>query len=94
MFTVNGRAMSDFIWLADGATCRHSNDDLVGYVVRKTVHNSEILWNDRARTDCGHDVAVLAGENRFAEALDLAAVFRGSGEYAIINKLFACGCRA
>lgn len=93
MFTVNGRALDTFVPLAPGSTCRHSNDDLVGYVVRKTINDGEVLWND-ARTECGHDVAALAGDTRFAEAQDLACLFRGNGEYAVVDRLYACGCRS
>lgn len=93
MFTVNGIALADFVPLATGSACRHSNDELVGYVVRKTIDNGQVIWND-ARTECGFDVVALSGANRFAEAQDLACLFRGNGEYAAVDRLFACGCRS
>lgn len=67
-------------------TCRHSLDTIDGYVVRQTFPG----------TDRPHvDVAEFDDAESYGLALWEAKAIRtdGSGAYAVVDPIYACGCR-
>lgn len=88
-----------------GGQCHfpHSADDLVGYVVRQTIARGVRLQHADGvdmgvGVGVGGDVAAFDGRNQYATALDAAKTYRvdtlGSGDYAVVDSLYDCGCRS
>lgn len=75
--------------------CSHSNDTTVGYVLRLTVTNGEILRrglpDSAGQYLIGYDVDAVDGADRYAEARRLAESH--SPDVVVIDRLYACGCR-
>jgi hypothetical protein len=69
-----------------------------GYVVRQTQRDGVWLWHQPADADginrgpCGQDVA--ASES-YSRAMSMAHALRlGNGSYAVVDRVYVCGCRS
>lgn len=95
---VNGRRVADYVDLRHNPRHNHSLDDIVGYVVRETVRNRKpivVAPSTGRGALIGQDVAVVEGGNRYAEAFPVRDAYRNTpGGYAVVDSLYACGCRS
>lgn len=89
---IAGRALADYRPMVPARDHDHSTTTgLVGYVVRETIRNGEVLRDgDRV----GVDIAAIAGGPRYAETFPLRDAYRNQpGGYAVVDSLYGCGCR-
>jgi hypothetical protein len=70
----------------------HTLSEIIGYVVRMTVVNFEMLEARNGKV--GYDIAVIPG-NRYADAVRISREAREAqtGNWALIDNLYACGHR-
>ncbi|MCK9898125.1 hypothetical protein [Frankia sp. AgB32] len=66
----------------------HSLSQIVGHVVRETVRGGVPLWAMAV------DVAAFEGADQFGAAVELAETFCVDSGYALVDRLYACGCRS
>lgn len=86
------RPVSAFAPLTKDRSHDHSTDGLVGYVVRETIVDGEVIRSEDGRV--GRDVAVFECGTSYGQALAAAKRYRERrGSYAVVDGLFACGCR-
>lgn len=86
---VGGRPVRDYVDFRQHPAHSHGLDTTVGYVLRETIRDRQSLGPDYI------DVAVFDGDHRYGTALDLAHVYRAAdGGYAVVDTLYACGCRS
>ncbi len=97
---VAGRLLSDYIAFHHHRDHAHSIDSIVGYVIRETIRDGQTLWGDDSHTICGYDVQAIEGGHRYADTFPLRDFLRGTyntyrdkGGYAVVDSLYACGCR-
>ncbi|WP_331732904.1 hypothetical protein OG613_48875 (plasmid) [Streptomyces sp. NBC_00015] len=94
---VAGRPIGEYRDLREFPAHSHRTDDVVGYVVRETVRDWRPLYRDECRPDegCGYDVFAVDGAHRYAETFLTRNAYRQrQGGYAVVDTLFACGCRS
>ena len=65
----------------------HTLDDIVGYEVRQTLKDRQVLGRD------GPVIARVDGASRYADALKIAYEHRNiPSSYALVDSVYACGC--
>lgn len=69
--------------------------------MRETIRNGEALWHGPLNghgehTLCGYDVAVVEGGRCYVETFPIRDQYRSLpiGGYAVVDNLYACGCRS
>ncbi|MEU1597963.1 hypothetical protein ABZ468_35315 [Streptomyces sp. NPDC005708] len=78
----------------------HSTDVIVGYVVRETIRDGKPLHHGEPDKDgryegCGYDVFAVDGAHRYVETFQTRDDYRQRpGGYAVVDVLYACGCRS
>jgi len=93
--TVAGRPAASFVKMNGYPGHSHGTDATVGYVVRVTIDpHGTILWHDETKQACGFDVHAVDGATRYGDALEVVRKYRTGQSYAIIDTLYACGCRS
>lgn len=70
----------------------HTLNDIVGYLVRHTMKHGRRLPDTNGRV--GNDLAVYLNPTDYGVALSYAHDLRHGGSYAVIDTLYACGCRS
>jgi len=70
----------------------HNTDGIVGYLVRHTMKDGRRLPDTNGRV--GTDLAVYLDPHDYGVALSYARDLRTPGNYAVIDTLYACGCRS
>jgi hypothetical protein len=70
----------------------HSLDDIVGYVVRRTLQDGTILPARAGRV--GDDAMIFVGGNSYATAMEITRAMRFDGRYAVVDSVYSCGCRS
>ena len=97
---INGRRIADYTDLRSSPDHSHTTDTIVGYVVRETVRNGRPLFRGTPDTrgihpECGFDVEVIDGGHRYADTFATRDSYRSTdGGYAVVDDLYACGCRS
>jgi len=90
--TIAGRLLAQYVPMVYSASHDHSTTTgIVGYVVRHTIENGEII-RDGERV--GRDVAVVEGAHRYAETFPIRDAHRAGRDYAVVDMLYGCGCRS
>lgn len=87
---VAGRAVRDYQPMAGHP--HGPSGGVVGYVVRETIRGGCRLAV--ADGPLGVDVAAFDGATQYGAALDTARGYRQHGGYAVVDSLYACGCRS
>jgi hypothetical protein len=101
---VAGRRLGDYRTIREfpGHFHRHP-DDIVGYVVRETIRDHEVLWRGEQTvrhgitvwSECGYDVATVEGAARYGDTFPIRDQYRTApGGYAVVDTLYRCGCRS
>jgi len=90
---VAGRPLAEYVQLHHHAGQVHSTDGIVGYVVRETVRDGKALYSDD-RAGCGYDVQAVEGGHRYGDTFGLRDFLREGRGYAVVDSLYACGCRS
>jgi hypothetical protein len=95
---IAGRRLGDYKPIRDYPGHNHTTDMVIGYVVRETIRDREVLWRgepDRqGHREAGHDVAIAVGIGRYADIVAIRDSYRSTpGGYAVVDRLYACGCR-
>lgn len=79
----------------------HRTDDIVGYAVRVSVLGGRTLYaglpapTGTGWQRCGYTVAVFDGPDQYSAAYMLARQYRDvSGTWAVVDRLYPCGCRS
>ena len=101
---IAGRKLADYRTLDQDCEsyvrCRHRFPDcLVGYVVRETIRDGEVLWHGpvgaRGHRECGYDVFVVEGGCRYGDTFEVRDAHRAKpGGHAVVDHLYACGHRS
>lgn len=91
---VAGRLLTEYVELYHHRDHTHNTDGVVGYVVRETIRERNILWGEDFGT-CGYDVQAVEGGHRYGDTFPLRDVYRDRpGGYAVVDRLYRCGCRS
>lgn len=89
---IAGRRLEAYLPIEGFPGHHHNNNMIVGYAVRETVRGGKILWHD---ADCGYDVAVVEGSTNYADTFEIRDRIRFTpGGYAVVDRLYSCGCRS
>jgi hypothetical protein len=81
--------------LVDHPEHDHGRNAITGYVVRRTANGGKILPTITPGCRPGVDVAVYPSPHAYPAARTLAGLLRQHpGAYAVIDNLYACGCRS
>lgn len=100
---IAGRRLGDYRKIREFPGHHHSNDDLVGYAVRETIRDGKALWHGEMTvqhgverwSECGYDVAVVEGARRYGDTFEVRDSYRNApGGYAVVDRLYRCGCRS
>lgn len=83
--SVAGRPIDQYRALSSGHL--HPLEAIVGYVVRQSVRDGVILPE-------GVDLAVFEGDTFYGSALETACASRDQRDYAVVDRLYRCGCRS
>lgn len=71
----------------------HNLNTIVGFVVRQSIEDGERL-PDMAPHRPGRDIAVVPGVTSYSTAVELAGHVRGrEGSWAVVDRVYTCGCR-
>lgn len=92
---VNDRRVGDYASLLSHPrrSCDHRLGAIVGYVVRETVRDGEVLPRHPYGPGCGVDVYVVDEAGGYARTFPVRDSYRTSGGYAVVDNLYRCGCR-
>lgn len=92
---IAGRPVSEYVDAWSRPRHDHGSDTTVGYVVRRTIDPlGIILWHDSAtKARCGVDVLAVEGATRYADTFAMRDELRQGTGYAVVDTLYACGCR-
>lgn len=86
------RDLARFVSARDHGAHHHGLDTLVGYAVRETIANGEVIRGGGGRV--GRDVATVFAPSTYADALSILERYRSQRDgYAVVDHLYACGCR-
>ena len=89
---VGGRLLGEYRPMSYAADHDHTiTTGLVGYVVRHTIRDGEIIRSTRG---VGYDVAVVVGASRYADTFPIRDAHRQGRDYAVVDNLYGCGCRS
>lgn len=98
---VAGRPLAEYRPIREFPGHFHSNDMLVGYVVRETIRDGTVLWHGAhigpadMHEHCGYDVAAVEGAARYGDTFAVRDAYRAQpGGYAVVDSLYSCGCRS
>ena len=97
---INGRQVADYTDLRSSPDHSHTSDTIVGYVVRETVRNGRPLFRGTPdahgiHPECGFDVEAIDGGHRYADTFATRNSYQSTdGGYAVVDTLYACGCRS
>lgn len=79
--------------MAYDPTHDHTTNGIVGYAVRETVADNEMIEAPDGRI--GRDVAVISGAENYIKTFPIRDRCREQpGGYAVVDRLYACGCRS
>lgn len=98
--TVAGFDVAQCPSLIDHGSHDHGLNTEVGYVLRQTKRDGVFLWHHPADADginrgpIGQDVAGFDGLFAAERAFRTANTMRLSGNYAVVDRVYACGCRS
>lgn len=99
---IAGRKVGDYMPFGIGPGHSHNLYNVVGYVVRRTVADSAVLYRDSDADRNpdgwpGYDTAAYAGPTFYGLAIADARRYRspeGPGHsWAVVDMLYGCGCR-
>lgn len=86
------RSVEGFLPLSKDPSHNHTVDGIIGYAVRETIRNGEVLRDKNGRV--GFSRTVIEGAINYARALQAAERYRSQrGGYAVVDALYGCGCR-
>ncbi|HKT02000.1 MAG TPA: hypothetical protein VJT31_20935 [Rugosimonospora sp.] len=98
---VAGRRLREYRPLRANGHHPHGLAAIVGYVVRETVRDGVVLWHGEhtgpadVHEFCGYDVAAVEGSDRYGDTFPTRDQYRSQpGSYAVVDSLYACGCRS
>lgn len=91
---IAGKLLSEYVPIGTNRCFHHSLDDVIGYVVRETIRNGQVIYN-AATGRVGHDQYLVEGATNYAETFPLRDEFRNQPRgYAVADSLYRCGCRS
>ncbi|MGW9031656.1 hypothetical protein ACWGQ5_48145 [Streptomyces sp. NPDC055722] len=97
---IAGRPIGEYRPVRDYPGHFHSNDIIVGYVVRETIRGGKPLHHGEPdehghHEGCGYDVFAVDGAHRYTETFPTRDAYRQQcGGYAVVDTLYKCGCRS